>query len=97
VKRQYELTVVVRLENNEEVMAAKLDEIQGWVQADGYGEIEKVDRWGRRKLAYEVDGQREGYYTLFHVLIDPKGVGELERNLQLDPSVLRYLMIRAGE
>jgi ribosomal protein S6 len=52
VKRQYELTVVVRLENNEEVMAAKLDEIQGWIQADGHGEVEKIDRWGRRKLAY---------------------------------------------
>lgn len=97
MKRQYELTVVVRLENNEEVMAAKLDEIQGWIQADGHGEVEKIDRWGRRKLAYEIDGQREAFYTLFHALIDPKGVGELERNLQLDPSVLRYLMIRAGE
>lgn len=97
MKRSYELTVVLRLDPSEDVMNEHLDEVQGWIEADGLGSVTKIDRWGRRKLAYEVEKQREGYYVLFHSDIDPKGVKELERNLQIEPNVLRYLLIRAGE
>ena len=97
MKRDYELTFVLRIDSNEDAMNEMVDEVKGWVEADGLGTVDKIDRWGRRKLAYEIDRQREGYYVLFNASIDSKNIAELERNLQLTTSVLRYLMVRKDE
>lgn len=97
MKRDYELTFVLRVDANEDAMNEMVEEVKGWVEADGLGTVNKIDRWGRRKLAYEIDRQREGYYVLFDAAIDSKNIAELERNLQLTTSVLRYLMVRKDE
>lgn len=78
-------------------MNQAVEEVQGWITADDHGEITRIDLWGRMKLAYEIDKQREGYYVLYHADIAPAGIAELERNLQLAQNILRYLLIRAGE
>ena len=97
MKRNYELTFIVRTDPNEDVMNETVEAVRGWVEADSLGEVKKIDRWGRRKLAYEIDKQREGYYVLFYADIDTQNLAELERNLQLSPDVLRYLLIRPEE
>lgn len=97
MKRNYELTFIVRTDPNDDVMNETVETVRGWVEADNLGEVKKIDRWGRRKLAYEIDKQREGYYVLFYADIDPKNLEELERNLQLSSDVLRYLLIRPDE
>ena len=74
-----------------------ISQVQNWVEADDHGQVTKIDRWGRRKLAYEIDRQREGYYVMMEANIDPEGLPEIERNLKLNSSVLRYLVIRADE
>lgn len=75
-------------------MNASVSQVQAWVETDNLGQVTKIDRWGRRKLAYEIDKQRDGYYVCMSADIDPKNLPELERNLRLAPSILRYLIIR---
>jgi small subunit ribosomal protein S6 len=94
MKRPYELTFIVRIDPSEEVMNEAVEQVKAWVEADELGTVTKVDRWGRRKLAYLIDKQREGYYVLFEAEIEPKALPELERNLKLSTNILRYLIVR---
>lgn len=96
MKKPYEITVVLRIENNEDVQKANLEQVKNWIEAGGQGVINRLDvnHWGRRRLAYEIDGQREGLYVLFFADIEPDAVEELDRNLRLATGVLRYLIVR---
>lgn len=96
MRQVYDLTFIVRADPNEEVINTTVTQVQSWVEADEQGQVIKVDRWGRRKLAYEINKQRDGYYVCFNAEIDPKNLPELERNLRLSPNVLRYLLVRPG-
>jgi small subunit ribosomal protein S6 len=97
MRHTYELTFIVRVDPSEEVINNTVTQVQGWVEAGDLGQVTKIDRWGRRKLAYEIDKQRDGYYVLMNADIDPQNLSELERNMKLSPTVLRYLLIRPGE
>ncbi|MEQ8677445.1 MAG: 30S ribosomal protein S6 [Aggregatilineales bacterium] len=94
MKREYELSLVIRVDSNEEVMNDVVTEVKGWVEVDESSAVTKIDRWGRRKLAYEIDRQRDGYYVIMQAEIEPTSIDELERNLKLSNSILRYLLIR---
>jgi small subunit ribosomal protein S6 len=95
MKKAYELTFIVRLEANEEAINEAIERVKNWVEADDMGTVKKIDHWGRRRLAFELNGQREGYYVLMEVDIDASHIEELDRNLKLSGSILRYLLIRA--
>ena len=98
MKRPYELAFVVRIESSgDEAINDQIAQVQTWVEAEEFGQVTKIDRWGRRKLAYEIDRQREGYYVIMEANIDPKGLPELERNLKLSSAILRYLIVRADD
>lgn len=98
MKRAYELTFIVRLDGTDEATINNtVDQVRAWVEADELGQVTKIDRWGRRKLAYEIDKQRDGFYVLFNANIEPKALLEIERNLNLAPYVLRYLFVRTDE
>lgn len=94
MKRAYELTFIVRLEANEDATSEAISQVKDWVEADDLGIVNKTDHWGRRRLAYELDGQREGYYVFMEADIASENLPELERNLKLSNSILRYLLIR---
>ncbi len=94
MKKAYELTFIVRLDPNEEVINDMVNQVKNWVETNELGTVTKIDRWGRRKMAYEIDKQREGYYVLMLADIDAANLAELERNLRLAPTVLRHLLIR---
>ncbi len=98
MKRPYEIAFIVRIESaGDEAINDQITQVQGWIEANGSGQVTKIDRWGRRKLAYEIDRQREGYYVIMEANVDPKGLPELERNLKLSSAILRYLVIRTDE
>ncbi|MGQ9910323.1 MAG: 30S ribosomal protein S6 [Candidatus Flexifilum sp.] len=98
MKRPYEITFIVRLDNTDEALVNQtIDNVRGWIEAENLGQVKRIDRWGRRKLAYEIDRQREGYYTLMESEIEPKALAEIERNLNLSPYILRYLIVRTDE
>jgi small subunit ribosomal protein S6 len=92
--RAYELTFIVRPDPDEKVIQDAISQVKGWVEANDQGTVTKIDQWGRRRLAFELAGQREGYYVLMEADIDPSNLEELELNLKLSNSILRYLLIR---
>ena len=56
-------------------------------------ELEKVEEWGRKKLAYEVQDQKEGYYVLLYFTANPEFPAELERNFKINENILKYLIL----
>lgn len=98
MKRPYEVAFVIRLDNTDETLInTTVDQVRGWIEADTLGQVTKIDRWGRRKLAYEIEKQREGFYVFMDSQIEPRALMEIERNLNISPFVLRYLIVRKEE
>ena len=81
---KYEAMYVITPELEDEAIKGIIEKYTGIITANG-GEIEKVDEWGRRRLAYPINYKTEGYYEL------PR---ELERNLNNDEGILRFLVVR---
>jgi small subunit ribosomal protein S6 len=61
------------------------------------GEIEKTDRWGKRRLAYAIDDINDGYYVLVHFVAQPEAVAELDRVMKITDEILRHMIIKQGE
>ena len=57
------------------------------------GELESIDEWGKRTLAYEINDEAEGFYVLYNFNCAPSFPYELERKLRIDESILRYLVV----
>jgi small subunit ribosomal protein S6 len=93
--RDYELVYIVRPSTAEADAGALNERIQGWIGAEG-GEVQKVNPWGRRRLAYPIEDFREGVYVQVHFRAEPRSIRPLERNLGLAEDVIRYLLIRPG-
>jgi small subunit ribosomal protein S6 len=83
-------------EADESVVSGALDRITR-VVSEGGGAVGNVDRWGRRRLAFEVERQNEGYYVVVEFTADPSAITELERTLHLADEVLRFKVVVRGE
>jgi len=83
-------------ESDESVVSGALERITKVVAESG-GELGKVDRWGRRRLAFEVDRQTEGYYVVAEFTAVPSVITGLERSLHLADEVLRFKIVVRGE
>lgn len=94
--RTYELMFIVRPELEEEAVDALVERVQQIMTANG-GQVEKVDRMGRRRLAYPIQKHREGHYVLIHAGLEREAMAELERNLKLSEDVIRHLLVRVDE
>ena len=94
--RQYELVYITPAETTEEVLADLHTQIAAVVERFG-GAIEKTEPWGRRRLAYEIAGQREGVYVL-EVINGPGALtAELDRRLRVIDTVIRHMIVRVDE
>ncbi|MDQ1683370.1 MAG: small subunit ribosomal protein [Frankiaceae bacterium] len=91
--RHYELMVILDPDLEEKTIAPSLDAFLGVIRSDG-GTVEKVDVWGRRRLAYEIDHKVEGIYAVLDITAQPAAVKELDRQLNLNESVLRTKVLR---
>ena len=91
--RRYELMVILDPDLEERVIAPSLDQFLGVVRQGG-GTVEKVDVWGRRRLSYEIGKKVEGIYAVLDVTAEPAAVKELDRQLNLNESVLRTKVTR---
>ena len=85
--------VVLDPESDEERVGQVVDRVTGII-SNGGGEVSGVDRWGRRKLAYEIDKKTEGYYVLVSFRSEPPALPELDRALSLADEVIRFKVIR---
>jgi small subunit ribosomal protein S6 len=94
--RQYELVYITPPETTEEVLAELHTQVVTVVERFG-GNIEKTENWGRRRLAYEIAGQREGVYVL-EVINGPGALtAELDRRLRVIDTVVRHMLVRVDE
>ena len=91
--RRYELMVILDPDLEERTIAPSLDQFLGVVRQGG-GSVEKVDVWGRRRLAYEIDHKTEGYYVVWELTSDGADLEALERSLRLADEVVRHKLVR---
>src|SRR2546426_4225150 len=94
--RNYEIMFIVHPNAVEE----EIDKINGQVEniiTSGGGKIEKIEKMGKRRLAYEVDKQREGHYVLFAMAANGDIVKECERRLRVIDAVMKYITVRTDE
>ena len=90
--RHYELMVIIDPDLEARTIAPSLDRFLTVVTKSG-GTV-KTEVWGRRRLAYEINKQIEGIYAVIDIQADPAAVAELDRQLNLNESVLRTKLIR---
>ncbi len=91
--RHYEVMVILDPTLEERTIAPSLDTFLNVIKTDG-GTVEKIDIWGKRRLAYEIDKHAEGIYAVLDVNAEPSAVLELDRQLNLNESVLRTKVLR---
>ena len=91
--KNYELVYVVRPNAEDEVKEAVLNKIQEVISANG--EVEKVDTWGNRKLAYQIAKFTEGFYVLVNFKSGVEVPKELDRNLKINENVIRHMIVVA--
>jgi small subunit ribosomal protein S6 len=91
--RAYEVMVILDPDLEERTVAPSLDTYLNVVRQDG-GQVESVDVWGKRRLAYEINKSAEGIYAVIDLKAEPATVKELDRQLTLNESVLRTKVIR---
>jgi small subunit ribosomal protein S6 len=89
--RSYELVFIVHPELDDSALNEIVDRVKGWITDSG-GQVVETDLWGKRRLAYPIQKQIEGYYVLMSTQLDPTFCTELERNLGLQEPVMRYLL-----
>jgi small subunit ribosomal protein S6 len=94
--RIYEIMFIVRPDVVEEDLDKLIAQFDGIVTSTG-GKVQKAEKWGRRRLAYEVKRCREGQYILFTIECDPPTVREFERRLKVVDTVVKFLTVRVDE
>ena len=94
---RYEMIYIIDADLEEAARKELIEKVSALITNNG-GEIEKVDEtWGKRKLAYAIDYKTEGWYVLVNFKAPVELPRELERNLQINENVLRYLVIKLVE
>ncbi|HSH33239.1 MAG TPA: 30S ribosomal protein S6 [Actinomycetota bacterium] len=90
--REYEVMLILPAEADEQVVSTATDRIAKVISTGG-GEVGTIDRWGRRRFAFEIDHQNEGYYVVANFTADPAAQPELDRVLNLADEVIRHKVI----
>jgi len=92
----YEALYIIKPDMEDEARAALIARFAAIVTDDG-GEVENIDEWGNRKLAYPIDYIGEGYYVLMNFKAKPALPAELERNYKISEDIMRYMVVRKDE
>ena len=91
--KAYELLFFVAPTISDEDRVAVMKRIETTI-AEGAGKVDNVDEWGKRKLAYEINGLTAGDYTLVNFHADPQNVAELDRVLRINDAVVRHMIVK---
>lgn len=90
---KYELAVVVNAKIEDDARAAVIEKVQNYVTRFG-GQISDVEEWGKKRLAYEVQKMREGFYYFIHFEAETTAPAEIEARLRIMENVMRFLCVR---
>ena len=94
--RKYELVCVIQPDLDETAFNGVVEKVKGWISDSG-GTVDKVDVWGRRKLAYIIEKHNHGHYHYLNYVSPAALPLELERNLRNEDNLIRFLTVRLGE
>lgn len=95
--RDYELLYIIKTEVGEEQTQAVIDRYNGILEGEG-ATVEKVDKWGKRKLAYTIDKKfTDGFYVLVNFKGEANAVDEVDRLMKIDENLLRHMITRVDE
>lgn len=89
--RKYELVCLIQPDLDENAVNGVIDRVKGWVTEAG-GSVDKIDLWGKRRMAYTIRKQRESNYVLFNVTLAPASTPGLEQNLRYTETVMRHML-----
>ena len=92
--RNYELVCIFQPELDETAFKGAVERVSNWVTEAG-GSVDKVEIWGRRRLAYQIRKQTEGQFVLLNITLNPKATSGLERNIRYLETVLRHMLAAA--
>ena len=90
---KYELAVVVSAKLEDEARAEVIEKVTALIVRFG-GNVTDVDEWGKRRLAYEIQKMKEGYYYFIHFESDTTVPGEVEQRIRIMDNVIRYLCVK---
>lgn len=90
--RNYELIYIIHPDLDDSSVSEMMERINGWI-TDSDGEILETDIWGKRRLAYQINKQDEGQYIYQQIRIVPAFCAELEQNMRIQESLMRYSLI----
>ena len=93
---KYELCVVLSVKLEDEERAAALEKVQKYIARFG-GVVTNVDEWGKRKLAYEIQKMKEGFYYFIQFDAETSAPKEIESRIRIMDNVIRYLCVRQDE
>ena len=93
---KYEVVYIIDPAVEEEARKELIAKFNSLITENG-GNVDKVEEWGKRRLAYAIDYKTEGYYVLVNFQAESELPKELERNLQISDSIIRYQVIRLLE
>ena len=93
---KYELALVVTARIDDNARAEVVEKAKGYI-ARANGEITGIEEWGKKRLAYEIDYQREAYYYFIHFEAEPSAPALIERDVRIMDNILRYLIVRQDE
>jgi small subunit ribosomal protein S6 len=89
--RKYELVCIIQPELDEIAFNGIVEKVKGWIGESG-GNVDKVEIWGKRRLATQIRKQRDGQYVLLNITMPNKATAELERNLRFLEPVIRHML-----
>ncbi len=94
--RKYETVFILRPELDEEKATEAVEKFKSLIEENG-GEITSLDKWGKRRLAYEIDHTREGVYVVSKFKAEPAAASELDRVFKISDDVMRHIIVREDE
>ena len=89
---KYESVIIINPSVEEEGIKALIAKYTDLINNEG--KVESVDEIGKKRLAYEIMKNKEGYYTVFNFEAKPELIAELERNYRIDDSIMKFITIR---
>ena len=94
--RKYEIMYIIRPDMEEEAQTTLMERFNK-ILTDNGAEIEKVDEMGKRRLAYEINDYRDGYYVVINFKGDANAVNEFDRQAKFSDDIIRHMAIRVDE
>jgi len=89
--RHYELVCIVHPDLDEAGFSGVIEKVKSWV-LESKGSVDKVEIWGRKRLAYPIKKHREGQYVLFNLTLEPASTSIMDQNLRFLEPVIRYML-----